>query len=294
MSSFTRPKLFIAQLLGSPTGGAAFADAHAFLQQRVTLYIRVLFFFFAAFVVFGLAKTVFLTSSGREDWARTALEGNLILLGLTVALAFEWLYLRGGLRPVLALHVVESAGTVIGSALLAGIIRLLPAGFPVPVELGLTFLMVLALVIRAAIVPSTALRTLIVGLLATLAMTIPAWRRAAMLDPESDFIAHFLWVAVCGWGVIFTIATMVVSRVIYGLHERVRPRHHGWRLSHLPPPRPPGHPFRDARLKGRDPSRSILKPLALARPSRCGDRRSRPAPGGLPHRSSSRTLSVSP
>jgi serine/threonine-protein kinase len=212
----------LGRILGSPGGVSELADAHRFLQQRVTLYVKTLFFFSGSFAILGAIKVLVLASSGRSDWARIAGAGNLMIVGLTVTLAGGWLYVRRDLRPALALHVLESAGTVIGCAFLAAIIHVLPEGFPVPVELSLTLLMVLALVIRAAIVPSMASRTLVVGLLATATLTAPSLRRGLAVDPQADFTAHYMWLGVFGWGAIFSVATMIVSRVIYGLQERVR------------------------------------------------------------------------
>jgi serine/threonine-protein kinase len=213
---------FLARLLWSPTSGAALADEHAFLQRRVALYVRTLLFFFGFFLIVGLAKTAVLVSAGRPDWARASGGGTLVLLGLTLAFVVAWWYLRGGQRPILALHFIESGGTVLGSALLARIVHLVPYDIPVPAEFGLVMAMVLALVIRAAIVPSTDARTLLVGVLATLALTLALWRRGMAADPQEDPLVHYLWAVAAAWGLVFTVATVVVSRVIYGLQRRVR------------------------------------------------------------------------
>jgi hypothetical protein len=87
---------------------------------------------------------------------------------------------------------------------------------------GLIMVMVLALVIRAAVVPSSPVRTTVVGLLATAALSVALFLRGAGVDPESDPIEHYVWLAAASWGVIFTIATVIVSRVIYGLQQKVR------------------------------------------------------------------------
>ncbi len=212
----------LARLLWSPTGAAALADEHVFLQRRVSLYVRVLLWFFGTFVFFGFVKALALQMAARPGWARAAGHGSLILLGLTLALALAWLYLRGGRRPILALHLIESAGTVLSTAVLASIVHLVPYNLPVPTEIGLVMVVILALVIRAAIVPSTSGRTLIVGLLATLALSVALWRRGSGVDPEADPFAYYLWTVSAAWGVVFTIATVIVSRVIYGLQQRVR------------------------------------------------------------------------
>ena len=220
--SLTRSRSFLARLLWSPTGAAEFADEHAFLQRRVTLYVRILFWFFAAFTLLGFAKAAALHVAGEEAWARAAAEAFVYVLAITVLLGLDWLYLRGRPRPVLHLHVFESAGTVLASAFLASLAHLIPSNLPVPVEVGLIMVMVLALVIRAAVVPSSPLRTLVVGLLATTALSVALFLRGAGVDPESDPIEYYVWLAAASWGVIFTIATVIVSRVIYGLQQRVR------------------------------------------------------------------------
>jgi serine/threonine-protein kinase len=220
--SLPRSRSFLARLLWSPTGAAAFADEHVFLQRRVSLYVRVLLWFFGTFVFFGFVKALALEIAEKAGWARAAGHGSLILLGLTLALALAWLYLRGGRRPILALHFIESTGTVLSTAILASIVHLIPYNLPVPTEIGLVMVMILALVIRAAIVPSSSGRTLIVGLLATLALSLALWKRGSGVDPEVNPLAYYLWTVSAAWGVVFTIATVIVSRVIYGLQQRVR------------------------------------------------------------------------
>ena len=219
-SSPSRSRL--ARLLWSPTGAAAFADEHAFLQRRVALYVQILFFFFASFVFFGMGKAAVLRATGEADWARAAFRGSLLVLAVTVALALDWLYLRGGPRPVLVLHVFESGGTVLASAFLASLAHFIPSDVPVPVEFGLIMVLVLALVIRAAVVPSSPARTLLVGVLATLALSAALWWRGAGADPETDPVEYYVWMATASWGLIFAVATAIVSRVIYGLQQRVR------------------------------------------------------------------------
>jgi hypothetical protein len=217
-----RTRSFLARLLWSPTGAAELADEHAFLQRRVTLYVKILFGFFAAFSLIGLAKAWTLHLAGAEAWARAATRGFLYVLGVTTVLGLDWLYLRGRLRPVLVLHVFESTGTVLASAFLASLAHLIPSDLPVPVEVGLLMVMILVLVIRAAVVPSSPVRTLVVGLLATLALSAAFYVRGAGVDADVDPIKHYVWMAAAAWGAVFTIATVIVSRVIYGLQKRVR------------------------------------------------------------------------
>jgi serine/threonine-protein kinase len=217
-----RSRSFLTRLLWTPTRATALADEHAFLQQRVALYVRILAFFFGAFVALGLLKAVALQAAGETDWARDAFRASVLILGVTALLWLDWLFLRSRPRPVLILHLFESAGTVLASAFLASLVHFIPADLPLPVEVGLIMVMILALVIRAAVVPSTPGRTLLVGLLATLALAVALWRRGASFDPKTDPVAYYVWMAAASWGAIFTIATAIVSRVIYGLQQTVR------------------------------------------------------------------------
>jgi hypothetical protein len=210
----------MARLLGSPTGAAAIADTHVFLQQRVTLFAKILFCFFAAFLFFGCLKTVLLYAGGEQEWAGLSLLSVWLTAAFTLGIGLDWWYLRRGLRPILILHFYESAGTVIACFLVAAMVHLLPEDLPFPAEIGFVFVTVLILVIRAAVVPSSARRTAVVGLLATLAASLPLWQRGAKMTPNPS--GQIVWVMSVVWGGIFTIVTMVVSQVIYGLHKRVR------------------------------------------------------------------------
>jgi serine/threonine-protein kinase len=65
-------------------------------------------------------------------------------------------------------------------------------------------------------------RTLVVGLLATSALTLALWRWGEGVGSQDDPLDRYAWTVSATWGVIFTIATVIVSRVIYGLQQRVR------------------------------------------------------------------------
>jgi len=219
---FRRSRSLIARLLGSPSGAAAIADTHVFLQKRVTLFAKILFFFFAAFLVFGCLKTLVLYLGGAPEWGGSSLLSVWLIAAFTLGIGSDWWYLRRRLRPMLVLHLYESAGTIIACFLVASMVHLLPNDLPFPVEIAFVFITILILVIRAAVVPSSSSRTAFVGLLATLAGSVPLWQRSTEVERSLDPSARLVWVMAIVWGCVFTVATMVVSRVIYGLHKRVR------------------------------------------------------------------------
>ena len=194
-------------------------DAQRFLQVRVKLYLKILFFFFVFFLVVGLTKAYLLVPRLKPEWLDATQQGNFIMLGLLVALGAGWGYLRQTRRPAVVVHLIESAGTVGGMVVVAMLVPLFPPGFP---EIALVQVIVLALVVRAALVPSTAGRTLLVGALCTAVIAIPIYLRGRTVDPEQDLFHHWAWAGVIVWGLIFSIATMIVSRVIYGLQQKVR------------------------------------------------------------------------
>jgi serine/threonine-protein kinase len=202
----------------SSTGDiSVLADLHAFLYERVKLFIRILFFYFAVFSVFGIVKAYYLVPRFEPDFVQETVIGNLIMGVLTVATGAGWLYLRRQRRPMMVLHHIESGGTILACAMTASMARLVPEAIP---QVGLLMMMVLILVVRAAIVPSTAFRTLVVGLVASgILASLIALNPTA--DPDDIFAQYMPGIAM-GWGVIFTITTVIVSRVIYGLQQKVR------------------------------------------------------------------------
>ena len=216
-----RPKALLANIFGSAVPGSAFADADRFLQQRVILYIKVLFFFFAAFTALGTLKTILHALAGGQmaQYAGTSARLTAALGLIPVFLAWDWWYLSRKQCSVRMLHGFESAGTVCGCTMIALATPLLPAVAPAG---ALQLAVLLTLVIRAAIVPSSLRRTVVVGILSTVGLALMMARRSGELGDVGAATSQYMWFFVAVWGVIFSIATGIVSRVIYGLHKSVR------------------------------------------------------------------------
>ncbi len=212
------PHSLLIRILGSGDD-SLLPDAQRFLQARVKLYLKILFYFFLFFLGIGLTKAYVLVPRLKPEWLDATQQGNLIMVGLLGALGAGWVYLKRERRPVAVVHLIESAGTVGGIAVVAMLVPLFPPGYP---EIALVLVMVLALVVRAALVPSTAGRTVLVGALCTAIIALPIYLRGLNVDPELDLFQHWAWAGVIGWGLIFSITTVIVSRVIYGLQQKVR------------------------------------------------------------------------
>lgn len=213
----------MARIFGSATPGSKLADSDAFFQQRVALYIKILFFFFLVFTLLNGFKVIVTISSpekmakyGYSIWASFATVSSI-----TAFLAWDWWYLSRQ-RPCRQQHarVFEAGGTVAGSVVMALNTPLLPPGLP---EIVLLFPILLSLVIRAAIVPSSPRRTLLVGLLSVGALcALVAVRSAQLGDAGSNMFMRHSWVLIAFWGLFFSVATAIVSRVIYGLQKSMR------------------------------------------------------------------------
>ena len=209
--------------------GAEVADPDSFLYRRVTLYARILTFFFVAFALIGAIKAISLPFA-LMGWVGYAAVG--IFVAVAVAVLAAWLYLRRVRPSIAALHGFESAGTVTAGVAISATSHILPVGI---VQIGIFLTLLLMLVVRAALVPSTASRTLWVGLLCSAVLAAFAGYRSAALglhqaslptgtDPEdfNRWASQFMWMIMGSWGVIFTIATAIVSRVIYRLTDTAR------------------------------------------------------------------------
>lgn len=196
-------------------------DQRRFYQQRLALTYQVGFALSAAFLVGNLvaAETV------AHD-LRAALRTRSFHIAATVILGAVWWWLRRGRASYRALHLVDTALVVFLTALFS-----ISAGL---YEVRAVSVYQLALVpglvaiIRAVVVPSTARRTLWLGLAgAALATTVfflstfhPSWPVVQSGDeawPLPYQLATFtLWL-----GALIAVAT-VASRVIYQLRGEVR------------------------------------------------------------------------
>jgi serine/threonine-protein kinase len=209
----------IGRWLATSGSMSGLGDARDYLQRRVTTYVKTLCYFFGFFCLAALSRALVFQLvlaeplQAAEQWWAVA-----VMLGIASITAAAWWLLARAPRGQAWLHAVEMAGTVVCASIIAWTVYLLPAEAP---PLAIFFGVVLVLVIRAALVPSRAPVTLLVGLAATAAATVPVYQRYQELDLHG-LIGRRLWLVAMAWGLIFTAATTVVSQVIYGLQQKVR------------------------------------------------------------------------
>jgi eukaryotic-like serine/threonine-protein kinase len=191
------------------------SELPSLLQERLGLVARLRAVLLSALWLGGLASTIWLDNA-REF--RPILVLGLVAIGLSgscgVLLARKQLGL-GALKVFdVAIPVVlaTSVSVTIGISTLAH----------TAVFGSLLWLMML-LTVRAALVPSPASRTALIGAAATLPLVFTAYH-SARLDPALPrFFSPLGFAAGAAvWSVLLTIATTVTSRVIYGLERDVR------------------------------------------------------------------------
>jgi len=209
---------FLKNLLGW-TGSVGMSDARAFLQERVKLYVKVLVGFLA--ISWVSARLGHLLFHGVDFFIDQVVDPlSLVHLVLTLGLTGDLVYLSRAERKLWILHGYEFVGTIMVAVTIAFLLTLFPEGMPALAALPF---LILVLVARASVVPSSAARTFTVGVLSTLSVSVAAF---VTLEPSTeaiDYLGRELQVAaLTAWGVAFSIVTAIISRVIYGLTERVR------------------------------------------------------------------------
>ena len=171
-----------------------------FLRRRVALYLRVLFLINIGFLVITLAQSVEMSARQRGlEW------------GLVIMLGAGWVYFNR-YRP--ARWVVVASDVVVPLILTWLYSRLVILEGREEGGLIILILVSLVLVLRAALIPSSVGRTLVVGVLAEVAAVVGS----LLLASDRPRINH---VFVGGLGAAFVAITVVTSSVIYGLRHEV-------------------------------------------------------------------------
>lgn len=193
------------------------AEARAFLQRRVTLYIGLALGLWTIGTGFDAALRVLpplgMGDASFGDVPRMQLAG-------TVLLAVSFLAARRGERSTGFLHAVDAGGTLVQAAILcAGLAQEPPRTRP---ELGTLLALAHILVARAAIVPSTPARTGVAGAAVALLLTGAAARTYLRGPLPAGSPSPWVFVASAAtWMTMTTLLTTVLSRVIYGLRQEV-------------------------------------------------------------------------
>jgi serine/threonine-protein kinase len=194
-------------------------EARGLLQRRLIAFSAC--FFALGAVTWGInaaLNTLFFPAfAGGRIWSGR----SLVLAGAVVGWGLLWATLRSRAWSARALSWADLAATPVMATVL-GIMVVLGEGRYRP-EMVMSMALVHLLVLRAAIVPSTALRSAVLAAVADVPIIVAALvlhtraGRAESLPPAASIAAALLV-----WGMMCIATTAMISFVIYGLHQRVR------------------------------------------------------------------------
>jgi hypothetical protein len=192
-------------------------EAQRFYAQRVGDFARMIGMLFGGLYVVGGVATPFMFPG--LFWVIHLHPTKLFNLAVALgALAISAVVRRPHSSPglVTALDVGLPLGVLGGIALLSPTV-------PQPIALYFIPLLIAALllVVRAAIVPSPARRTLAIGLFSAVPVVISGHVLAGKIEASLLVPAYVLIVGEAVWCLAIALATTHVSRVIYGLHREV-------------------------------------------------------------------------
>jgi serine/threonine-protein kinase len=201
--------------------GASSSDdeAERFYATRVGDYARVLTILFAGFYAIGIAFALLYFPG--QFVAIHLHPGKLVHLGFVLVGAATWILARRPSTPawfVAACDVFMPVGVMLVVYLVS-----LTAPRWSSLAFGPLLIAAILLVLRAALVPSPARRTAIVGALSSL-LVVLATRNLASLDPTvaGPLTLDRISIFTSTWCIALIVATSMVSRTIYGLHDEIR------------------------------------------------------------------------
>jgi len=214
------PSSFGQRLIGAlGTGPAEIGDEQRYLQQRVRLFLRTILTIVCTF--YGFELVMILIGAPGQLLRILARPDRVmhVLVGLVIGAGFLWV--RRSERPAWALHAIEGVGTVGLIWLMVAMVATFPRSLSPEMMAMLPFSFIL--VLRAAIVPSRAGRTAVIGAisLAPLAVLGVMLRRTEGADLPYEW-GIILRYRVPVWGVVAVGISAVVSHVVHGLQATVR------------------------------------------------------------------------
>ncbi len=195
-------------------------ETKAFVSERTTAFVRLLFLFVIALYVIGFVASLVMLPNALELHLSVSKLIHLVAVFVTGTI---WWWSRRRERPVATTRLLGLGTTVLVAIAVTSASLVVPANVPGLVMLFLaSSLIALVLVLRAAIVPSPAAHAVWVGLPSTIALAVAGWH--AYDGPVAHGVSQAFTGAGLGLfsGALFTAASAVVSRTVYGLRASVR------------------------------------------------------------------------
>jgi eukaryotic-like serine/threonine-protein kinase len=198
-------------------------EARAFLQERLAFLGKTYTLIDLSFYVAGK-----LVGGPLMGWQHlvTDLSSRLVLGAVAIYLV-QWLVCRRGRLSERALRMIDSSSTVLAAALNASMVfAVFPGELAALPYARALLIFTFSLVIRAVIVPSSARRTLALGLAAACfpVVTCHLWY-SALATPSIPPIYQAIWTML--WCLGAVVVSALASHVIFGLRRQVR---EAWQL----------------------------------------------------------------
>jgi hypothetical protein len=198
-------------------------ETRSFLQERLAFLGKTYALIDLSFVILGK-----LVGAPLMGWTGLFADLNTRLVVSAVGIYLvQWLVCRRGRWSDTTLRLIDAGSTLGASSLNAGMVFAAVPGELPGLSYGRALLIfTMTLVIRAIIVPSSARRTLVLGLLAACfpVVTAHVWY-SANPSPSVPPIYQGIWNAL--WCLGAVVISTVASHVIFGLRRQVR---EAWQL----------------------------------------------------------------
>ena len=198
-------------------------EERALFQRRLAITSLVVTLLAGGFFVMTLVLTAIVTPSRLPRLFTD--RSSLAHLLTTVAAGVIWLTVRRGKPSVRALSTVDF---VVGIGLPFGWTAMSMSGIPAVQrpELIAVLACLITLVVRAALIPSTSVRTLLIGVVGLAPLVALTPSVYASTDLLTSLPADEQWLApavgAAMWSVLGVCATAIISYVIYGLRKEIR------------------------------------------------------------------------
>ncbi len=203
------------------SGAAHIADPRAYLQERVTLYAKSLFYFFVGVVILDAVGTVAMVYEESEFFSPTRFIG----LGAAAVLGLMWWTVKRWSLSERVLRILEASATVLFCTIFAATPldeQGMEGSGHIMVTAATLFVMAF-LMVRAAIVPSSPWRTLSIGFVCSVPLALfahLAWDAPSPIEKFSPSAVGLIF----GFmqGLVYSVVSAIISKVIYGLQAKVR------------------------------------------------------------------------
>jgi eukaryotic-like serine/threonine-protein kinase len=188
----------------------------AFLQRRVAGFGRTLASFVLGFYVFSNSVAMLHPKAQWSDWASPL---NLLVLASGTVCAIVWLSCRRAKRSASELETIDALGTI-ATASAIGLAAIYGSPVQRP-ELSSIMGVIIFVVLRAIVIPSSGARTLALSTLSVLPAIYGAYACHANEPPAAYTLPLVLYPALTAvWAGLGVTAATLASRVIFGLRRR--------------------------------------------------------------------------